>query len=77
MKRADYDVYDTAIRCTQNFIVAVVKDTWIRKLHDPILRYNDAALRAIMLHLTTNCVGIHALNVLTLQNSMQQYHTEY
>ena len=30
-----------------------------------------------MLHLTTTCVGIHALNVLTLQNEMQKYHTEY
>ena len=77
MKRADYDVYDTAIRCTQNFIIEVVEDTWICELRDPISRYNDAAPRAIMLHLTTTCVGIHALDVLTLQNAMQQYHTEY
>ena len=77
MKCADYDVYDTAIRCTRNFIIAVVEDTWIRELRDPILRYNDAAPRAIMLHLTTTCVVINLLDVLTLQNAMQQYHTEY
>ena len=77
MKRADYDVYNTTIRCGRNFIIAVVEDTWICKLRDPILRYNDAAPQAIMLHLTTTCVGIHALDVLTLQNAMQQYHTEY
>ena len=72
VKRADYDVYDTAIRCARNFIIAVVEDTWIRKLRDPISRYNDASPRAIMLHLTTTCVGIHALDVLTLQNAMQK-----
>ena len=77
MKHADYDVYDTSIRCTRNFIIAVVEDTWIGELRDPISRYNDAAPQAMMLHLTTTCVGIHALNVLTLQNAMQQYHTEY
>ena len=70
-------MYDTAIRCARNFIIAVVKDTWIRELHDPILRYNDAAPQAIMLHLTTTCVGIHALDVLMLQNAMQQSHIEY
>ena len=75
MKRAGYDVYDTAIRCTRNFIIVVVEDTWIHELCDQILRYNDAALRAIMLHLTTTCVGIHTLDLLTLKNAMQQYHT--
>ena len=77
VKRADYDVYDTAIRCTSNFIIAVVEDTLICELRDPISRYNDAAPWAIMLHLTTTGVGIHALDMLTLQNAMQQYHTEY
>ena len=77
MKRADYDAYDTAIRCAHNFVIAVVKDTWIRELRDPILRYNDAAPWAIMLHLTTTCVVIHALDVLTLKNEMQKYHKEY
>ena len=43
----------------------------------PISQYNDAALRDIMLHLTTTFVGIHALDVLTLQNFIQQHHTEY
>ena len=76
MKRADYDVYGTAIRCARNFIIAVAEDTLICELGDPISRYNDAAPRAIMIHLTTTCVGIHALNVLTLKNEMQQYHTE-
>ena len=61
--------------CTQ-FNIAVVGDIWIRELCDPISQYNDAAPWAIMLHLTTNCVGIHALDVLTLQNAMQKYHTE-
>ena len=77
VKCADYDVYSTAIRWACNFIIAVAEDTWIRELGDPISRYNDATPRAIMIHLTTTCVGIHALNVLTLQNEMQQYHTEY
>ena len=77
VKRADYDVYGTSIRCVRNFIIAVVEDTWICELRYPISRYNDAAPRAVMLHLTTTCVGIHTLDVLTLQNSMQQYHTEY
>ena len=77
VKRADYAVHNTAIHCTRNFIIVVVEDTWIRKLRDPILWYNDADPQAIMLHLTTTCVGIHALNVLTLKNAMQQYHTEY
>ena len=70
VKHADYDAYDTAIRCTRNFIIAVVEDTWIRELRDPISRYNDVSPQAIMLHLTTTCVGIHALDVLTLQNAM-------
>ena len=36
VKRADYDVYGTAIRWTRNFIIAVAKDTWIRELGNPI-----------------------------------------
>ena len=75
--RADYDVYNTAIRCTRNFIIALVEDTWIREFRDPISRYNDDAPRAIMLHLTTTCVRTHAIDVLTLQNAMRQYHTKY
>ena len=66
MKRVDYYVYNTAIWYAQNFIIAVAEDTWIRELRDPILRYNDAVPLDIMIHLTTTCVGIHALDVLTL-----------
>ena len=77
VKSAHYDVKHIAIRCARKFIIAVVEDTWICELRDLILRYNDAAPRAIMLHLTTTCLGIHTLDVLTLPNAMQKYHTEY
>ena len=70
-------MYNTVICCTHNFIITAVKDTWICELRDPISRYNDDVPRAIMLHLTTACVGIYALDVLTLQNAIHQYHTEY
>ena len=47
---------------------------WVRKLRDLDLFYTAVNPRDLLKHLQAMCVGLHATDVLNLQNKMQTYH---
>ena len=73
-KKEDYRLFAAAERESSKFILAVVKDTWVRKLRDPNIFYTAVKTRYLLKHLHAMCVGLHATDVLNLQNDMQTYH---
>ena len=73
-KKEDYRLFAAAERELRKFILSVVKDTWVRKLRDPDLFYTAVNPRDLLKHLQAICVGLHATDVLNIQNEMQAYH---
>ena len=56
-KRADRSTYETARQETAQFILAIVKDTWVRELRDMENFYTDVAPKALLSHLQVGCTG--------------------
>ena len=75
-RRADRATFKTARRETTQFVLAVVADTWVRKLYDPDTIYTEVGPEDLFAHLKASCTGRHALNLLVLHNEMQRYHLE-
>ena len=73
-KRANRGTYEMARQETAQFILAVVKDMWVRELRDTKTFYTDVAPKSLLVHLQVGCTGCHALDLLALHNEMQQYH---
>ena len=73
-KCADRSTYETARRETAQFILAVVKDTWVRELRDTETLYTNVTPKELLAHLQAGCRGRHALKLLALHNEMQRYH---
>ena len=73
-KKEDYRLFAAAERDSTKFILAVIEDMWVRELRDPEIFYTAVKPRALLVHLQTLCVGLHATDVLNLQNEMQTYH---
>ena len=69
-----YRLFAAAERDLSKFILAVVEDTWVRELGDPDIFYTAVKPRALLSHLQAVCVGLHATDVLNIQNEMQTYH---
>ena len=67
-KRAGRGTYKTARRETAQFILAVVKYTWVRELRDTETFYTNVAPKALLAHLQAGCTGRHALEILALHN---------
>ena len=65
-KKEDYRLFAAAERDSTKFILVVVEDTWVRKLRDPNLFYTAVKPRALLAHLQTLCVGLHATDVLNI-----------
>ena len=76
VKKADYNMYVAACQETSKFILAVVEDTWVRELRDPNIFYAAVLPRDLLNHLQLLCGGLHALDVLALQNNMQRFHLD-
>ena len=74
--KEDYRLFAAAERKSSNFILAVVKYTWVRELHDPDLFYTAVNPPGLLAHLQTLCVGPHASDDLNLQNDIQTYHED-
>ena len=49
---------------------------WVRELCDPDIFYTAVKPRALLAHLQTLCVGLHATDVLNIQNEIQTYHED-
>ena len=67
-KKEDYRIFAAAERESSNFILAVVKDTWVRELRDPNIFYTAVKPQALLAHIQTFCVGIRATDIINLQN---------
>ena len=48
----------------------------MRELRDPNIFYTAVKPRDLLAHLQAICVGLHATDVLNIQNEMQMYHEE-
>ena len=57
-------------------MLAVVADTWVRKLRDPDTIYTQVDPWDLLAHLQAGCTGRHALDLLALHNEMQRYRLE-
>ena len=67
-KIADYQLLAATKRETRNFILAVIEDTWVRKLREPVTLYTAISPSWLLVHLQVLRVGLHGLDVLALQN---------
>ena len=67
-KKEYYIIFYASEPDSSKFILVVVEDTWVRELHDPDLFYMAVKPRALLAHLQSICVGLHATDVLNLQN---------
>ena len=65
---ADCQLFASAKHETRDFILAVVDDKWVHKLCDPVTFYTAVLSLELLDHLKTLCGGLHALDVLMLQN---------
>ena len=75
-RRADHATYDTVRRETTQFVLAVVADTWVRKLRDPETIYTEVEPWDLLAHLQAGCTDRDALDLFALHNEMQRYHLE-
>ena len=75
-KKEDYRLFSDDERETRKFILAVIEDTWVRELRDPDLFYTAVNPRTFLDHLQSMCVGLHATDVLNIQNEMHTYHED-
>ena len=57
-------------------MLAVIVNTWVRKLRDSGWLYTKVAPKDILAHLQVGCTGRHAFDLLALHNEMQRYHLE-
>ena len=71
-----YRLFAAVEHKSSKFILAVAEDTWVRKLRDPNIFYTDLNPQDLAKHLQAMCVGLHAMDVLNLQNEMQTYHED-
>ena len=57
-------------------IFHVVDETWVLELKDDETLFTEVTPRQLMDHLQSICGGIHAINILTIQNEMRECHKE-
>ena len=55
-------LYETADNACQNFIMAVVDETWYKELEDPDTFYTKVTALKLLDHLTEFCSGIHTVD---------------
>ena len=56
-KQADRGTYKTAQQETAQFILAVVKNMWVRELRDTETFYTNVTPKALLSHLQKGCTG--------------------
>ena len=74
--RRDYGLYEAAERGARQFIIDVVEETYIRDLKHNRLFYTQVKPIDFLDHLQATCGGLHAIDLLALQGSMQTAHKE-
>ena len=75
-KIADYQLYAVAKREARHFLLDVVEDTWVRELRELRTYYTKVTALQILVHMLASCSGGHAIDALSLQIEMREYHTK-
>ena len=70
-RRNDRQLYETADNACQNFIMAVVEETWYKELEDPDTFYTKAAALKLLEHLTVFCLGLHTFDAVDIPQVMK------
>ena len=63
LKITDYQLFAAAEHDDQYFMLAVVEDTRVRKLRDPVTLYTAVSPSEILPHLQVLCGSLYALDV--------------
>ena len=72
----DYKIYLKAKLEARALILHDVDETWVLELKDEETLFKQVTPIQLLSHLQSICGGLHAIDVLTLQNEMQDYHTD-
>ena len=75
--RRDYGLYEAAEQAARKFIIDVVEETYIRDLKHSRLFYTRVKPIDFLNHLQATCGGLHAIDLLALQGTMQTAHKEF
>ena len=75
-KKEDYRIFSASEGELSKFILSVVEDTCVHKLRDPDLFYTAVKPQDLLKHLQAMCLGLHATDILNLQNEIQTYHED-
>ena len=70
----DYKLFAKAELKARTLILHAVSETLVLELKDEDTLFTQVTQRQLMDHLQSICGGLHAINVLALQNEMQEYH---
>ena len=71
----DYKLYAKENIEARAFILHAVDDTWVLELKDEGTLFTQVTPRQLLSHFQSICGGLHAIDVLTIQNEMKDYHT--
>ena len=72
----DYKIYAKVKLEACTLILHAINETWLLDLKDEETLFTQVIPRQLLSHLQSICGGFHEINVLTLQNEMQDYHTD-
>ena len=72
----NFTTYEDAECKRGKFILGVVEYTWVCDLNWDKTYYTLVTAIKLIDHLQEMCGGLHAVDVLTLQNEMQCYHID-
>ena len=64
----DYKIYAKAKLEARALILHAVNETWVLELKDEEILFTQVTPRHLLSHLQSICGGLHATDVLTLQN---------
>ena len=70
--REDYKLFTNAKLKARALILHAVDKTWVLELKDEETLFTQVTLRQLLDHLQSICGGLHAIDVLALQNEMQE-----
>ena len=68
----DYKLFAKAKLKARALILHAVNKTWVLELKDEETLFTQVTLRQLLDHLQSICGGLHAIDVLALQNEMQE-----
>ena len=72
----DYKLFTKAKLEARALILHAVDKTWVLELKDEETLFTQVTQRQLLGHLQSICGGLHAIDVLTLQNEIQEYHKD-